>query len=57
MSDPVLRIENVHRDLNNFQPLIEETIDTPSEYNSSYTKVEGWLEKTIDLDNFTVLVL
>ena len=43
---------NVDYILNNFQPLIEETIDTPSGYNSSYTKVEGWLEKTIDLNSY-----
>lgn len=38
--------------LNNFQPLVEETIDIPAEYNSDYTKVEGWLERTIDLDSY-----
>ena len=43
---------NVNYILNNFQPLIEETINEPSEYNSSYTKVEGWQQKIIDLDNY-----
>lgn len=43
---------NVGYILNNFQPLIEETINIPATYNSDYTKVEGWLEKTIDLDSY-----
>lgn len=43
---------NVDYILNNFQPIIEETIDEPANYNSSYTKVEGWLHKVIDLNSY-----
>jgi formylmethanofuran dehydrogenase subunit D len=43
---------NVDYILNNFQPIIEETINEPSEYNSDYTKVEGWQQKIIDLNSY-----
>ena len=43
---------NVDYILNNFQPIIEETIDEPANYNANYTKVEGWLHKVIDLNSY-----
>lgn len=38
--------------LNNYQPLVEETIDEPADYNASYTKVEGWKQHIVDLDSY-----
>ena len=43
---------NVDDIINNYQPIIEETIDIPANYNSSYTKVEGWSQKIVDLNSY-----
>lgn len=34
------------------QPVIEETIDEPADYDASYTKVGGWKNNIVDLDSY-----
>ncbi len=38
--------------LANYQPLVEETIDIPSDYDDTHTKVGGWINHLVDLNEY-----
>ena len=43
---------NVDPILANYQPLVEETINIPSDYNADHTMVGGWINHVVDLNYY-----
>ena len=43
---------NVDPILANYQPLVEETINIPSDYNADHTMVGGWINHVVDLNDY-----